>query len=238
MNYETIRCWTIEFGPHIAKNLKKRWPAPDGIGRCSVRLLSVAGATRACVASVSFAAKIKTLLTMTAVDHLFSALVSAIGGPCGASAALVDNDFHVTRAGTTREAEGRLSARRFDLLIANIDEARLGPVGTLAQRPGGSPLLALARHADWLDRMIALECGADELLSAGSDRREIASEAQALARCSRLRSFSLPGPNGDRASFAPNEVAILDTLLLPPRTLATAGRQATRATAPFEHRPL
>jgi putative transposase len=29
VSYETIRCWTIKFGPQIARNLKKRRPAPS-----------------------------------------------------------------------------------------------------------------------------------------------------------------------------------------------------------------
>lgn len=29
VSYETIRCWTIKFGPHIAKRLKARRPAPS-----------------------------------------------------------------------------------------------------------------------------------------------------------------------------------------------------------------
>ncbi len=28
VSYETIRCWTIRFGPQIARNLKRRRPAP------------------------------------------------------------------------------------------------------------------------------------------------------------------------------------------------------------------
>jgi hypothetical protein len=30
ISYETIRCWTIKFGPLIARNLKRRRPAPTG----------------------------------------------------------------------------------------------------------------------------------------------------------------------------------------------------------------
>ena len=29
VSYETIRCWTIKFGPQIAKNLKRKRPAPS-----------------------------------------------------------------------------------------------------------------------------------------------------------------------------------------------------------------
>ena len=29
VSYETIRCWTIKFGPQIARNLKKKRPAPS-----------------------------------------------------------------------------------------------------------------------------------------------------------------------------------------------------------------
>ncbi|WP_372782894.1 hypothetical protein [Phenylobacterium sp.] len=30
VNYETIRCWTIKFGPAIAANLKRKRPPPMG----------------------------------------------------------------------------------------------------------------------------------------------------------------------------------------------------------------
>lgn len=30
VSYETIRCWTIRFGPAIASNLKRRRPYPTG----------------------------------------------------------------------------------------------------------------------------------------------------------------------------------------------------------------
>ncbi len=29
VSYETIRCWTIKFGPQIARNLKRRRPCPS-----------------------------------------------------------------------------------------------------------------------------------------------------------------------------------------------------------------
>jgi transposase-like protein len=29
VSYETIRCWTIKFGPQIAENLRKKRPAPS-----------------------------------------------------------------------------------------------------------------------------------------------------------------------------------------------------------------
>jgi len=29
VSYETIRCWTIKFGPQIARNLKRRRPTPS-----------------------------------------------------------------------------------------------------------------------------------------------------------------------------------------------------------------
>lgn len=29
VSYETVRCWTIKFGPQIARNLKRRRPSPS-----------------------------------------------------------------------------------------------------------------------------------------------------------------------------------------------------------------
>ena len=33
VSYETVRMWTIKFGPQIARNLKARRPAPSGTHR-------------------------------------------------------------------------------------------------------------------------------------------------------------------------------------------------------------
>ncbi len=30
VSYETIRCWTLKFGPLIARNLRRRQPRPTG----------------------------------------------------------------------------------------------------------------------------------------------------------------------------------------------------------------
>ena len=44
VSYETIRCWTIKFGPQIARNLKRLRPAPSPLWhwmRWSVRSTGV-----------------------------------------------------------------------------------------------------------------------------------------------------------------------------------------------------
>ena len=44
VSYETIRCWTIRFGPLIARRLRKRRPCPTpGLIRCSRFCVTLAG---------------------------------------------------------------------------------------------------------------------------------------------------------------------------------------------------
>lgn len=42
-SYETIRCWTIKFGPQIARNLKRRRPAPSPRWHLDEMVCSVGG---------------------------------------------------------------------------------------------------------------------------------------------------------------------------------------------------
>ncbi len=32
VSYETIRCWTVKFGPQFARRLKRLWPPPSRVG--------------------------------------------------------------------------------------------------------------------------------------------------------------------------------------------------------------
>ena len=43
ISYETIRCWTIKFGPRIARNLKRRRPAPSPRWHLDEMVCSVGG---------------------------------------------------------------------------------------------------------------------------------------------------------------------------------------------------
>ena len=43
VSYETIRCWTIKFGPQIARNLKRRRPAPSPRWHLDEMVCSVGG---------------------------------------------------------------------------------------------------------------------------------------------------------------------------------------------------
>jgi putative transposase len=43
VSYETIRCWTIKFGPQIARNLKGRRPAPSPRWHLDEMVCSVGG---------------------------------------------------------------------------------------------------------------------------------------------------------------------------------------------------
>ena len=43
VSYETIRCWTIKFGPQIARHLKKLRPAPSSRWRLDEMVCTVGG---------------------------------------------------------------------------------------------------------------------------------------------------------------------------------------------------
>ncbi len=43
VSYETIRCWTIKFGPQIARNLKRRRPPPSGRWHLDEMVCTVGG---------------------------------------------------------------------------------------------------------------------------------------------------------------------------------------------------
>jgi transposase-like protein len=43
VSYETIRCWTIKFGPRIARNQKRRRPAPSPRWRLDEMVCNIGG---------------------------------------------------------------------------------------------------------------------------------------------------------------------------------------------------
>src|SRR3984893_4288198 len=43
VSYETIRCWTLKFGPAIARNLKRRRPAPSAWWQLDEMFVNIRG---------------------------------------------------------------------------------------------------------------------------------------------------------------------------------------------------
>jgi hypothetical protein len=43
VSYETVRCWTIKFGPQIARNLKRRRPSPSARWHLDEMVVSICG---------------------------------------------------------------------------------------------------------------------------------------------------------------------------------------------------
>src|SRR5271170_7179086 len=43
VSYETIRCWTIKFGPSIARNLKRRRPMPTARWHLDEMVVNIRG---------------------------------------------------------------------------------------------------------------------------------------------------------------------------------------------------
>ena len=46
VSYETIRCWTLKFGPLIAKNLRRRQPRPTGRWHIDEMVIKIGGQKR------------------------------------------------------------------------------------------------------------------------------------------------------------------------------------------------
>ena len=46
VSYETIRCWTLKFGPPIARNLRRRQPCPTGRWRIDEMVIKICGRKR------------------------------------------------------------------------------------------------------------------------------------------------------------------------------------------------
>lgn len=103
---------------------------------------------------------------------------------------------------------------------------------------GGAPVILLSENADVLSRIVALEVGADDLLSTPVDRRLLLAQARALMRRgdTRLGRITPPsldswrldpisreaiGPNGRRLRISPQEVALLNMFLDNPGVVFT-----------------
>ena len=43
VSYETIRCWTLKFGPMIARNLRRRQPRPTGRWHIDEMVIKIGG---------------------------------------------------------------------------------------------------------------------------------------------------------------------------------------------------
>ncbi len=43
VSYETVRCWTIQFGPLIARNLRRGRPGPTGRWRLDEMVVKIGG---------------------------------------------------------------------------------------------------------------------------------------------------------------------------------------------------
>jgi two-component system OmpR family response regulator len=145
---------------------------------------------------------------------------------------------------TGAEAEAALRLEDADLIIL---DGRLRDGGAMAvcRRLAVSytaPIIMISDSADVTDRVIALEVGADDLLSRPFNSRELLARARALVRRSRaLLSARIPGmdggrrpvrgaqswridaitrkltgPTGDTAVLTPGEVALLYVFLARP----------------------
>lgn len=103
---------------------------------------------------------------------------------------------------------------------------------------GGAPVILLSENADVVSRIVALEVGADDLLSTPVDRRLLLAQARALMRRgdTRLGRSTPPapdswrldpvsreaiGPNGRRLRISPQEVALLNMFLDNPGVVFT-----------------
>ena len=105
---------------------------------------------------------------------------------------------------------------------------------------GGAPIILLSDNADVVSRIVALEVGADDLLSTPVDSRLLLAQTRALLRRSKtLRdrdsegfqanagwaldsvAREVVGPNGARLPLSPQEVSLMDMFLANPGVVFT-----------------
>lgn len=160
---------------------------------------------------------------------------------------LFDNEgFLSLQAGGIDSAQDVLAGSSVDLIV--LDERMSGgrAYGFCRQSAvaGGAPIILLSDNADVIDRIVALEVGADDLLATPVDSRLLMAQARALLRRGaggRGSAAGRPGgawgvdlvareaisPNGRRLRISPHETSLLHLFLDNPGivfTPETAGR--------------
>lgn len=148
--------------------------------------------------------------------------------------------FRTLQASSVEAATELMAAVAVDLVV--LDE-RLsgGRAYGFCRRlavEGGAPVVLLSENADVISRIVALEVGADDLLSTPVDNRLLLAQARALMRRgdTRLGRTTPPardswrldpvsreaiGPNGRRLRISPQEVALLSMFLDNPGVVFT-----------------
>lgn len=69
VSYETIRCWTIKFGPQIARNLKRRRPAPSPRRHLDEMVANIAGRRMCIWRAVDDEGEVLDLVVQRRRDH-------------------------------------------------------------------------------------------------------------------------------------------------------------------------
>lgn len=155
----------------------------------------------------------------------------------GSICSLFENEgFETHGVETSTEAEATLGRTGVDLIIL---DGRFGDGGAIAvcRRLAVAtiaPIIMISDLCDVTERVIALEVGADDLLSRPFSSRELLARARALVRRSRvllgstgaasrvadqqlwgldLITRKLSGPSGEPAVLTPNELSFLHGLL-------------------------
>jgi two-component system torCAD operon response regulator TorR len=138
-----------------------------------------------------------------------------------------NEEFSCLFAASEAGADETLAQGQTDLIVL---DGRIGGRGAMEMcarlaASRAAPIIVLSDEPDVTDRIIALEIGADALLSRAFDRRDLIATARALIRRSHrsrrrtsasaergvlhLRSRLLVGPGGVRTSLAPSLFGLL-----------------------------
>lgn len=148
--------------------------------------------------------------------------------------------FRTLQAASVEAATELMAAVAVDLVV--LDERLSGgrAYGFCRRHAveGGAPVILLSENADVVSRIVALEVGADDLLSTPVDNRLLLAQARALMRRgdTRLGRTTAPsldswrldpvsreaiGPNGRRLRISPQEVSLLNMFLDNPGVVFT-----------------
>lgn len=186
------------------------------------------------------------MLAVVDRPHTSPSVLIVSGTPedrAGLTAILTESAFAVSQASSVAEANSLLVKTAFDLVI--VDDGGAPDLWRTMTGHGVAPILLLAESAGVIERILALELGADAVMTKPVHHRELVSTAKALIRRTRrvlesstrasdgratwaldaeTRRFT--GPGGKAASLSPNELALLRLFLDRPGAPVSAERAA------------
>jgi two-component system OmpR family response regulator len=152
--------------------------------------------------------------------------------------------YDVRLAQTAADFWRRLSVQGVDAVIVRLSALGAAPLDTLLRVRASTPatIIALDASTDELDRILALELGADDYLATPCNPRELLARLRAIerraavAQCGAHVEYRIPGgrfrvderridrSDGTSCTLSTTESAVLHALVRAPRTLLSRDR--------------